>query len=195
MALVMWGIWFVLRPHLNKGWDTLLWQLDKYGFIFATLFAMIYIVWLIVRLVYNKHWGWKAAGGLCCLAVAFVGFAFIWVQASLINTRLWSDGQYIVYREHPDGFFDDQDVVLYKRQGFIERRKLILNTIFEGDDRLKSEYIVYEPYDLLREEADVRYYGDEDTHHYTAFYNLSTGQKYYKENTIDSIQRLIDNNK
>ncbi len=191
IALVLWAGWIMLRPCLNKGWDNLLWQLDKYGFIFATLLSMIYLVWLIVLLVYGKHWGWKAVGGLCCIAIAIVGFLFILVQASFIGKRLWSDGQYIVYLEAPDGFFDDRDVVLYARQGFVERRKAILNTVFEGDDRLNSEYTVYEPYDLLKEEADVRYYGEKDVSHYTAFYKLSTGQRYNEEDTIDAIQGLI----
>ena len=190
-ALVLWAGWIMLRPCLNKGWDNLLWQLDKYGFIFATLLSMIYLVWLIVLLVYGKHWGWKAVGGLCCIAIAIVGFLFILVQASFIGKRLWSDGQYIVYLEAPDGFFDDRDVVLYARQGFVKRRKAILNTVFEGDDRLNSEYTVYEPYDLLKEEADVRYYGEKDVSHYTAFYKLSTGQRYNEEDTIDAIQGLI----
>ena len=190
-ALVLWVGWIMLRPCLNKGWDNLLWQLDKYGFIFATLLSMIYLVWLIVHLVYGKHWGWKAVGGLCCLAIAFIGVVFIWVQASFMGKRLWSDGQYIVYLEHPDGFFDDRDVVLYERHGVIEKRKVILNTVFEGDDRLHSEYTVYEPYDLIKEEADVRYYGEKDVSHYTAFYKLSTGQRYNEEDTIDSIQGLI----
>ena len=191
IALVLWAGWIMLRPNLNKGWDNLLWQLDKYGFIFATLLSMIYLVWLIVHLVYGKHWGWKAVGGLCCIAIAIVGFLFILVQASFIGKRLWSDGQYIVYLEAPDGFFDDHDVVLYARQGFVERRKAILNTVFEGDDRLHSEYTVYEPYDLIKEEADVRYYGEKDVSHYTAFYKLSTGQRYNEEDTIDAIQGLI----
>lgn len=190
-ALVLWVGWIMLRPCLNKGWDNLLWQLDKYGFIFATLLSMIYLVWLIVHLVYGKHWGWKAVGGLCCLAIAFIGVVFIWVQASFMGKRLWSDGQYIVYLEHPDGFFDDRDVVLYERHGVIEKRKVILNTVFEGDDRLHSEYTFYEPYDLIKEEADVRYYGEKDVSHYTAFYKLSTGQRYNEEDTIDSIQGLI----
>ncbi len=108
-----------------------------------------------------------------------------------MGKRLWSDGQYIVYLEHPDGFFDDRDVVLYERHGVIEKRKVILNTVFEGDDRLHSEYTVYEPYDLIKEEADVRNYGEKDVSHYTAFYKLSTGQRYNEEDTIDAIQGLI----
>lgn len=191
IALVLWAGWIMLRPNLNKGWDNLLWQLDKYEFIFAIILSMVYLVWLIVHLVYGKHWGWKAVGGLCCLAIAFIGVVFIWVQASFMGKRLWSDGQYIVYLEHPDGFFDDRDVVLYERHGVIEKRKVILNTVFEGDDRLHSEYTVYEPYDLIKEEADVRYYGEKDVSHYTAFYKLSTGQRYNEEDTIDSIQGLI----
>lgn len=191
-ALVLWGVWFVVRPHLNKGWDTLVWQLDKYVFIFAILLVVVYLVWLIVHIVYDKHWGWKSVGGLFCLAIAFIGVVFIWVQASFINKRLWSDGHYIIYFEGAQGFFDDRDVVLYERQGLVERRKVILNTVFEGDDRLKSEYTVYEPYDLLKEEAEVRYYGEKDASQYTAFYQLSTGQQYSGENTIDSIQQLIN---
>ncbi|MBR1785425.1 MAG: hypothetical protein IJ760_08345 [Bacteroidales bacterium] len=192
-ALMLWGTWFAVRPRLNKWWDTLFWQLDKYVFIFATLLAVIYLVWLIIHLVYGKHWGWKTAGGLCCLAIALVGFEFVCVQASFINKRLWGDGQYIVYLEQSHGFFDDRDIVIYERHGFVEKRKVILNTVFEGDVRLKSEYTVYDPYDLLKEEADVRYYGEgKDISHYTAFYKLSTGQLYYGENTIDSIQRLIN---
>lgn len=191
IALVLWAGWIMLRPNLNKGWDSLLWQLDKYEFIFAIILSMVYLVWLIVLLVYGKHWGWKAVGGLCCIAIAIVGFLFILVQASFIGKRLWSDGQYIVYLEAPYGFFDDRDVVLYERHGVIEKRKVILNTVFEGDDRLHSEYTVYEPYDLIKEEADVRYYGEKDVSHYTAFYKLSTGQRYNEEDTIDSIQGLI----
>lgn len=184
-TLVLW----VLAIVPKFACDCLVWQLDNWALVFASVFTLAYAVMLTVQSSKGKPWYNKLLKWIGCIVVAFVCiFIFFWANV-FRYVNIWHDRNYVVYSEW--GGFTDPDVyVLYKRNGFENKRMYII-----GSDNFRQikniQFAVYEPLDLIESEFDVTAFESDSVYsHDTVFYRLSNGQQYDQEQN-DSLFALI----
>ena len=176
-VLALLAIAAVPRLFLDNG-DRLVWQLDSWASIFATLLIAVATVQFTVYYAKGKHPLKKVIAGLGCAVLVMA--CLIGLCAAMVkhDSRVWGDKDYVVYSEYYDCF--DPDVfVLYKRDGLVDRRMYALCHIYYGTVR-EASYTMYPDADLIKEEAEMTDFDGFNGYHTTTFYQLSDGQIYDK---------------
>ncbi len=127
-------------------------------------------------------------GWLCCIVLVIASFISLYIALLMHNERIWSSKEYVIYSEYR-GFFDPNTFVLYKRDGFIDRRMYILMDIGFGE--LKGiDYSFYNDLDLIKAEVDATEFESDSVYHSTIFYRLSDGVPFEQEKN-DSLLKVI----
>ena len=175
VTLILLGIAVVPALFLENG-DRLVWQLNNWAWIIVSLLIAIIAVLLTVYCTKGKHILWKILAWLGC--VVLVMACVISFLSALIchDEQLWSNKDYAVYSEY-QGFIDPYLFVLYKRDGFVDRRMFSLGSNDFGEVK-KAEYSMYNDFDLIKEEVDQTSFESDSVFHCTAFYRLSDGYRY-----------------
>lgn len=192
IALVLWVIAVVPAIVLSQRFR-LVWQLNNWALFFAPVFTLAYAIMLTIRVSKGKHWAIKLLEWFFCVVFIIICVTVFFIAGVFLNYRIWGNKDYVVYDEF-GGFGEPSVYVLYKRNGILDER---LHFIRLGVWRNKgvsneitsAEYLIYEPFDLIKEEADVNV--DNDRAHITTFYRLSSGSE-YDQSQNDSLWRLIN---
>ncbi len=177
-ALVLLAIAAVPKFLLDHG-DRLVWQLDSWASIFATLFIAAAVILWTVYFAKGKHPLKKIIAGLGC--VVLVMTCLIGLYAALLKhgSRVWGDKDYVVYSEYYD-FFDPDVFVLYKRDGLVDRRMYALRHIHYSTVR-ETSFTMYPDANLIKEETEMTDFDGFNGYHATTFYRLSDGEIYDEE--------------
>lgn len=186
-TLILLGISFVPTLFLENG-DRLVWQLNNWTWIFASLLIAIIGVLLTIRYTKGKHILWKIMGWLGCIVLVMACLISWYIAMIKHDEKIWSSKEYVVYSECR-GFFDPNMFVLYKRDGLIDRRMYRLDDIGFGE--LKgADYTMYKDFDLIKEEIDATEFESDSVYHRTIFYRLSDGYPFDQEKN-DSLMEVI----
>jgi hypothetical protein len=130
----------------------------------------------------GKHILWKITGWLGCIALVMACLFSLYVATFDHDEKIWSSKEYVVYSEY-GGFIDPNIFVLYKRDGFIDRRMFSLGSSGFGEVK-GADYSMYYDYDLIKEEIDATGFESDSVFHCTSFYRLSDGERFDQEKTI-----------
>ena len=187
IAFVLLAISLVPLLFLEHG-DRLVWQLSNWAWIFASLLIAIIGVMLTIHYSKGKHILWKITGWLGCIALVMACLFSLYVATFDHDEKIWSSKEYVVYSEY-GGFIDPNIFVLYKRDGFIDRRMFSLGSSGFGEVK-GADYSMYYDYDLIKEEIDATGFESDSVFHCTSFYRLSDGERFDKEKN-DSLLKLI----
>ncbi|MCR5314153.1 MAG: hypothetical protein K6E54_11035 [Bacteroidaceae bacterium] len=187
LTLVLLGVSFLPTLFFEHG-DRLVWQLGNWAWLFSSLLIAIIVVLLTIRYTKGKYILWKIMGWLCCIVLVIASFISLYIALLMHNERIWSSKEYVIYSEYR-GFFDPNTFVLYKRDGFIDRRMYILMDIGFGE--LKGiDYSFYNDLDLIKAEVDATEFESDSVYHSTIFYRLSDGVPFEQEKN-DSLLKVI----
>jgi hypothetical protein len=187
IALVLIGISFVPTLFLEHG-DRLVWQMSNWSWICASLLIPIIGVLLTIYYSKGKHILWKILGCLGCMAWVIACLLNLYIAMLNHDEKIWSSKEYVIYSEH-GGFIDPNTFVLYKRDGFIDRRMYHLRDIGFGE--LKgADYSFCNDLDLIKEEVDATEFESDSVYHRTIFYRLSDGFPFEQEKN-DSLLEVI----
>lgn len=194
-ALLLWVIAIVPKIILDYN-GRLMWQLDKWAFMLAPVFSIAYAVMLTIHIAKGKRWTIKLLECIGCGVITLVCIGVFFIALILLDYRIWDNKDYVVYDEF-GGFGDPSVYVLYQRNGIIEERPTFIRFGVWREDgknyKIKNaDYTIYESFDLIKEEADIKLVEDDSMLHETTFYRLSGGQR-YEQNQNDSLWRLISN--
>ena len=151
-AVIMLGIALVPKFFLDNG-DRLVWQLQNWARILATLLIIVDVVLLTIHYAKGKHVLKKIFVVLGC--VVLVAVCLIGLYGALVrhDNKVWGDKDYVVYSEIHDSF--DPDVfVLYKRDGLVDRRMYTLCHIYYCTVR-KTSFTMYPDANLIKEETEI----------------------------------------
>ncbi len=187
-ALVLWVV-TIYSMSLDEG-VRVAYQFDRWAFAIALMLTPIYAVMFSIHIGKGRHWLIKAAVGISCAIILYFCGMLLYLSTILPSDhRVWSNKDYVVYSES-NGFIDPDDLVLYRRDGLVDRKMYRLRCEDWGYGQLK--YTMYDTLDLIKEEYDyTRYSGDDSICHKTVFYRLSDGHL-YSQNMNDSLISLID---
>ena len=189
-ALVLWGVAFssVLLP----GGDRVAWQIDCWALHLAVIITPVYAVLLTIHLRKGKHWMIRLVLWICCGIVVYVCGIVIFLSTLFgVDRRAWSNKDYVVYSEF-DGFIEPNQLVLYRRDGLVDRKMYCLRGEEMGHEE-KVEYTMYDSLDLIKENASYTvFFTDDSICHRTIFYRLSDGHRYGQDKN-DSLFALIEN--
>ena len=191
-AVLLWVIGIVPKIILGDR-CRLVWQLDNWALFFAPIFTLVYAIMLTIHIAKGKRWTTKLLEWSVFGVVAIVCIAVFIITGANLNYKMWGNKDYVVYDEFGD-FAAPAVYVLYKRNGIVDNRLHFLRLGGWRDNGWHSiekvEYSIYEPLDLIKEEADVSIDGD-NTYHLTTFYPLSY-EKEYDQSQNDSLLKLIE---
>lgn len=186
-TLILLGISFVPTLFLENG-DRLVWQLNNWTWIFASLLIAIIGVLLTIRYTKGKHILWRILAWFGCIILVIACLISWYIAMVRHDEKIWSSKEYAVYSEY-DGFIDPNMFVLYKRDGLIDRRMYRLDDIGFGE--LKgADYTMYKDFDLIKEEIDATEFESDSVYHRTIFYRLSDGYPFDQEKN-DSLMEVI----
>lgn len=187
-ALTLWVLAIVPKIIFYGDSQRLVWQIDNWAAMCAPVITIAYAVLLTIGLVKNKRWTIKTLGWLCCSAVILFCIVLFFIASVFLNYRVWSNDDYVVYDEY-GGFSDPTLYVFYERNGLFDNRLHILESSF--CQKKNIDYIIYENLDLIKEEADVALFEDDNFEHITTFYCLSNGLQ-YDQSKNDSLFALTN---
>ena len=187
VVLTLLGIALVPKFFLDNG-DRLVWQLQNWARILATLLIAVDVVLVTIYYVKGKHILKKIIAGLGCVLLVIACLIGLYGALVMHDNKVWGDKDYVVYSEYYD-FFDPEMFVLYKRDGLVDRRMYQLHTSYYGTVK-KATYTMYPDADLIKEEADRTDFDGFNDYHTTTFYRLSDGQYLDKEKN-DSLFSVI----
>ena len=177
-ALVLLAIAAVPKFLLDHG-DRLVWQLDSWASIFATLFIAVAVILWTVYFAKGKHPLKKIIAGLGCAVLVMACLIGLYAALLKHDSRVWGDKDYVVYSEIHDSF--DPDVfVLYKRDGLVDRRMYTLCHIYYCTVR-ETSFTMYPDANLIKEETEMTDFDGFNGYHATTFYRLSDGHIYDEE--------------
>ena len=174
-TLILLGIAVVPALFLENG-DRLVWQLNNWAWIIVSLLIAIIAVLLTVYCTKGKHILWKIIAWLGCVVLVMACVISFFSALICHDTKLWSNKDYSVYSEY-QGFIDPYLFVLYKRDGFVDRRMYSLGSNDFGEVK-KADYYMYNDLNLIKEEVDQTSFESDSVFHCTAFYRLSDGIRY-----------------
>ena len=187
-ALVLWVVAFS-SVLLNDG-DRVAWQLDYWATIFALVLTPVYAVLLTIRLSKGRHWLIKVAAWIGCAIVAYVCVVIFLVFSMLYDHSVWGNKDYAVYSEFDD-FIEPRNIVLYRRDGLVDRKMYRLRCEHTGQKE-KVGYSIYDTLDLIKEEVEYTpFFAEDSICRDTIFYRLSDGKR-YDETVNDSLLSLIN---
>lgn len=187
VVLILLGIALVPKFFLDNG-DRLVWQLQNWARILATLLIAVDVVLVTIYYVKGKHILKKIIAGLGCVLLVIACLIGLYGALVMQDNKVWGDKDYVVYSEYYN-FFDPEMFVLYKRDGLVDRRMYQLHTSYYGTVK-KATYTMYPDADLIKEEADRTDFDGFNDYHTTTFYRLSDGQYLDKEKN-DSLFSVI----
>jgi len=187
VVLILLGIALVPKFFLDNG-DRLVWQLQNWARILATLLIAVDVVLVTIYYVKGKHILKKRIAGLGCVLLVIACLIGLYGALVMHDNKVWGDKDYVVYSEYYN-FFDPEMFVLYKRDGLVDRRMYQLHTSYYGTVK-KATYTMYPDADLIKEEADRTDFDGFNDYHTTTFYRLSDGQYLDKEKN-DSLFSVI----
>ena len=187
IALVLLGISYVPTLFLENG-DRLVCQLSNWSWIFASLLIAFIGILLTARFTKGKHILLKIMAWLGCILFVMVCLISIYIAMVRHDEKVWSSKEYVVYSEYYD-FFDPNMFVLYKRDGFVDRRMYRLMDTGFGELK-KADYSMYKDFDLIKEEIDATEFESDSVYHRTIFYRLSDGVSFEQEKN-DSLLEVI----
>ena len=192
-TLVLWAI--AILPYFFFGFRwKLSWQLDVWAFLFALFLSSVYAIMLTVHITKGKHWALKTAEWLLCVTIVLLCVGKILLVTfgntarydNPIKHKVWSNKEYIVYSGYQTCFANP--CKLYKKYVFID--KFVCKFGYYHSKRVNSNYTIYEPFDLIKEEFDISYTSPDSLHHETRFYRLSDGYP-FKQIQNDSLLKVI----
>ena len=187
VVLILLGIALVPKFFLDNG-DRLVWQLQNWARILATLLIAVDVVLVTIYYVKGKHILKEIIAGLGCVLLVIGCVIGLYGTLVMHDNKVCVDKDYVVYSEYYD-FFDPEMFVLYKRDGLVDRRMYQLHTSYYGTVK-KATYTMYPDADLIKEEADRTDFDGFNDYHTTTFYRLSDGQYLDKEKN-DSLFSVI----
>jgi len=187
VVLILLGIALVPKFFLDNG-DRLVWQLQNWARILATLLIAVDVVLVTIYYVKGKHILKKRIAGLGCVLLVIACLIGLYGALVMHDNKVWGDKDYVVYSEYYN-FFDPEMFVLYKRDGLVDRRMYQLHTSYYGTVK-NATYTMYPDADLIKEEADRTDFDGFNDYHTTTFYRLSDGQYLDKEKN-DSLFSVI----
>ena len=188
-ALVLWVV-VVCSMSLDEG-VKIAYRLDGWAFGIALILTPVYTIMLTIHIGRGKHWMIRTSAWLGCALVIYICGVLFFVSTMLTDHRAWSNKDYVVYSEF-DGFIEPRILVLYRREGLIDRKMYRLQSEDWGQNE-KPEYTMYVPLDLIKEEFTYsRYFESDSTCRATAFYRLSDGHLYSQDKN-DSLISLSNN--
>lgn len=132
-----------------------------------------------------------------CVLVCSV---FVFAAVKRFDYKVWENEDYAVYSDY-GRFFGRGPYYLFEKKGFYYKRlypmmgDMYYYKMGDSDwDRIKSaNYAIYEPLDLIKEEADICDSVGDSTLHIITFYRLSTGYQYDRCKN-NSLFKKIGNN-
>ena len=187
-ALVLWAV--AISSIFMDEDIRIVYQLDVLAFVIALIITPIYAVMLTIHIGRGKHWLIKVAAWIGCAIVLYVCGVLLFVSTMFSDHRAWSNKDYVVYSES-NGWIDPDDLVLYRREGFIDRKMYRLRCEGWRDCREEMKYTMFDTLDLIKEEITYTLFSENDSISYdTIFYRLSDGHRYGQDKN-DSILALI----
>ena len=187
LAVALLGISMVPTVFLDQD-ERLVWQLDNWACIFASLLMAIIGVMLTLYCTKGKQISGKLIGWLGCIVFGAVCLFSCFIAVVKHDKNIWHNKDYVVYSEYYD-FFDPEMFVLYKRDGLVDRRMHSLGSSGFGQVK-KAEFTIYNDLDLIKEEADVTAFESDSVYHITVFYRLSDGLQ-FEQDKNDSLSLVI----
>ena len=187
LAFVLLGISFVPTLFLEQD-DRLVWQLNNWAWMFASLLIAIICILLTIWYTKGKHILWKILTWLGCTALVIACLISFLIALVRHDKTIWSNKEYVVYSEY-GGFIEPDMFVIYKRDGFIDRRMYSLGSGGFGQVK-RAEYSIYNDFDLIKEEIDETAFESDSIFHRTVFYRLSDGY-HYEQDKNDSLLNVI----
>ncbi len=186
-ALVLWVV-VVCSMFLDEG-VRIAYQIDGWAFGIALILTPVYAVMLAFRIGRGKHWLIKTVTWISCAIVIYFCGMILYISTMILSSdhRAWSNKDYVVYSES-NWFIDPDDLVLYRRDGLVDRKMYRLRCDDWGYGQL--EYTMYDTLDLIKEEREYTRYSEDSIYHETVFYRLSDGTRYDQEQN-DSLFVLI----
>jgi len=192
-TLILWSIVILSKLLCSFQWK-LSWQLDAWGFLSALFLTSIYAIMLTIHIAKGKHWAIKTAEWLVCVTIVLfcIGKFFL---ITLDNTarfdnpikhKVWSNKDYVIYSGYQSCFANP--CALYKKYVFIDR--FVCKFGYYHWKRVNSNYTIYEPLDLMKEDFDISYSMTDSLYHETRFYRLSDGHP-YQQIQKDSLLKVI----
>ena len=187
-ALVLWAV--AISSIFMDEDIRIVYQLDVLAFVIALIITPIYAVMLTIHIGRGKHWLIKVAAWIGCAIVLYVCGVLLFVSTMFSDHRAWSNKDYVVYSES-NGWIDPDDLVLYRREGFIDRKMYRLRCEGWRDCREEMKYTMFDTLDLIKEEITYTLFSENDSICYdTIFYRLSDGHRYGQDKN-DSLLALI----
>ncbi len=190
-ALVLWVV-TICSAFLDED-VRMAYQLDRWAFGIALILTPVYAVMMTIHIGRGKHWLLKIATWIGCSIVIYVCGVLLFVSTILSSDRrVWSNKDYVVYSES-NGWIDPNDIVLYRREGLIDRKRYRLRCEdWRNDPREEVKYTMFDTLDLIKEEiTHLAYFESDSICHDTVFYRLSDGH-WYSQDKKDSLLSLID---
>jgi hypothetical protein len=187
IALVLLAITFVPTLFLKNG-DRLIWQLSNWTWIFASLLIAIIGILSTIHYSKGKHILKKIISCIGCFVLIMACFISMYIAMVKHDEKIWSNKEYVIYSQYYD-FFDPNMLVLYKRDGLIDRHMYRMNNIGFGELR-GSYFSIYKEFDLIKEDLDVTEFESDSIYHCTVFYRLSDGYQFEQEKN-DSLLEVI----
>ena len=188
-ALVLWAIAVVPKIIFWHSSSRLVCQLDNWAAVFAPMLSIAYIIIATIHVTKGKHWGVKLLEWTICLAVTLLCVVILFFAGLRLDHKVWGNKEYVVYDEY-GGFGDPSVYYLYERDGMIDSKLCCLGG--HCCNPIKNVgYTIYEPLDLIKEEADVETPESGDYEHITTFYRLSDGNP-YEQSKNDSLWEVIN---
>ncbi len=188
-ALVLWAMAVVPKIILQDSGSRLVCQLDNWAALFAPMLSIAYIIMATIRVTKGKHWGVKLLEWTICVAVTLLCVVMLFMAGLRLDHKVWRDKEYVVYDEF-GGIGDPAVYYLYKRNGMIDNRLCCLGSYCCNPIK-NIGYIIYEPLNLIKEEADVETPESGNYEHITTFYRLSDGEQ-YEQSQNDSLWEVIN---
>lgn len=190
-ALVLWGV-VIASISLDEG-VRIAYHLDGWAFGIALVLTPIYAVMLAIHITGGRHLLIKTATWISCAVILYFCGLLLYVSTILSSDRrVWSNKDYVVYSES-NGWIDPNDIVLYRREGLIDRKRYRLRCEdWRNDPREEVKYTMFDTLDLIKEEiTHLAYFESDSICHDTVFYRLSDGH-WYSQDKKDSLLSLIN---
>ena len=198
-------------------------QLDNWGLLIVSILGIAYTIIINIEIVEERKSGRRdishplsqekqpeikrvvediiiATYKIGMVVYVLVGLAIGFGAVKRFDYKVWENENYAVYSDY-GRFFGRGPYYLFEKNGFYYKRlypmmgDMYYYKMGDNDwDRIKSaNYAIYEPLDLIKEEADICDSVGDSTLHIITFYRLSTGCQYDRCKNNSLFKKIGDN--
>ncbi len=221
-AFVLMVMYFVLKFSFGES-IRIIGQLDNWGLLIASILGIAYTIIINIEIVEEGKSDKRdishplsqekqpeikrvvediiiATYKIGMVVYVLVGLAIGFSAVKRFDYKVWENENYAVYSDY-GRFFGRGPYYLFEKNGFYYKRlypmmgDMYYYKMGDNDwDRIKSaNYAIYEPLDLIKEEADICDSVGDSTLHIITFYRLSTGCQYDRCKNNSLFKKIGDN--